>query len=332
MHIAIIGAGISGLACGRQLQNDGHTVTVFEKLSDVGGRATTFDTELGGYDSGAQFFTAQSNEFKKEVATWRAAGVAVPWHGNLVRLEEGVIKPGRASSQRFVAAPGMGELTRYLAKGLDVRTGHAVKRVEPTGKPAQQWMLTVLVDGVKQHEGPFDAVVAATPADIAAHLLKAAPNLSSKAEMIEHVSCWSLMLAFPQSLELPYDGAWLGHPRLTWIARDTSKPDRRVGERWTALARVEWSEEHSKDSPTRARDKLLKAFQEATGSQVQPIQSAAKLWNYAQSTKPLAKSCLWDEKLKAGACGDWFSSGLEGSGLIEHAFMSGVKLALRIGK
>ena len=333
MQIAIIGAGISGLACAQQLHAKGCTVTVFEKGEEVGGRIATQETELGGFDYGAQFFTAMSEEFKKEVSSWRHIGLVSPWHGNLVNLEQGVIKPALPSSQRFVAVPGMGALTRYLARGLDVRTGHAVKSIDSSGKSGkQQWSLTVSDDsGVETQLGPFDAVVVAVPADDAANLLKALPKLARTAEKAGFVPCWSLMLAFPQPLDLNYDGAWVKHHRLAWIARDASKPDRRDGERWIALARVDWSEEHLTDTPARARDKLLKAFQESTGSNVQPVHAEARFWGYAKSTEPLTKSCLWDEKLMVGACGDWFTTGLEGSGQIEHAFMSGQMLAARIG-
>lgn len=330
MHIVIIGAGISGLACAQNLQQRGHTVTLFEKDDDVGGRVSTRQTEIGGFDHGAQFFTAVSEDFKKDIAAWRKDGLVAPWHGRLVRLQDGVASPGGSSSQRFVAVPGMGALTRHLAQGLDVQFGKTVKSIEPFGESGK-WLLVVKSDGAESRTGPFDAVVVATPADKAATLLARAPALASKADQTGHVACWALMLGFHEPLNLDYDGAWVTHHRLAWIARDDSKPERRGGERWIALARDEWSAEHLKDGLVRARDKLIKAFQESTNIRVQPIHATAELWHYAQSTKPLAKSCLWDDKLKIGACGDWFTAGLEGGGQIEHAYMSGKMLAEKIG-
>nr|WP_230944119.1 FAD-dependent oxidoreductase [Burkholderia vietnamiensis] len=40
-HIAIVGAGIAGLACARVLADAGHRVTVYEKSRGVGGRMST---------------------------------------------------------------------------------------------------------------------------------------------------------------------------------------------------------------------------------------------------------------------------------------------------
>ena len=333
MHIAIIGAGISGLACARQLRAQGHAVTVFEKNSDVGGRMLTQQTEIGGFDHGAQFFTAMSDTFKKEASSWRQAGWIAPWHGKLVQIENGMASLARPSSQRFVALPSMGELTRNLSQGLDVVTRAMVQRMDQDGQTGK-WALTIQTDEnvTSTSYGPFDAVAVATPSNQAAGLMKSMPKLSSNAEKVGFVPCWSLMLGFQDSLDLAYDGAWVKHHRIAWIARDGSKPDRREGERWIVLARVEWSAENLDETPERVRDKLLKAFQESTGVGVKPILAIASLWKYAQATKPLTKSCLWDEKLKVGACGDWFTTGVEGGGQIEHAFLSGQMLAERIGE
>jgi renalase len=168
MHIAIIGAGIAGLTCARRLQAQGHSVVVYEKNSDISGRMNTRQTELGGFDYGAQYFTAGSTLFKKEIAAWRKAGWVASWEGKLVALEQGVAKPvGRSDArahQRFVAVPGMSALSRQLAQGLDVRTELLVTAIE---KHDKQWLLKVKADTepIDASAGPFDAVMVAAPAD-----------------------------------------------------------------------------------------------------------------------------------------------------------------------
>ena len=109
------------------------------------------------------------------------------------------------------------------------------------------------------------------------------PNLASKAEAARHVPCWALMLAFEEPLNVSFDGAWVQHPKIVWMASDASKPDREPGERWMVLGRVDWSEDHLKLAPSRARDQLLKAFRDVTGGEGKTVACGSTLWRYAQS-------------------------------------------------
>jgi len=332
MHIAIVGAGLAGLTCARTLSRNGHDVVVYERNAEPGGRMSTRQTELGGFDHGAQYFTASSDRFRKEVGTWRKAGWVAPWEGRLVTLDHGRASPaGRGkASQRMVAVPGMGALGVRLAEGLDIRYEQSVRRIE---RVAGQWLLSVQSNTVPidATAGPFDAVVLALPADLAHLLLEPVSPLAAQVGKEHLAPCWALILGFQQSLGLEYDGAWVQGSRLKWIARDASKPLRRPGEHWIAHASPEWSSEHLADDPERAKEKLLKAFHEATGSQVQPIYADVHRWRYAQATSTLPGECQWDAQAQVGVCGDWFAAGLDGSGRVENAFLSGCALAEAIG-
>lgn len=330
MHIAIIGAGIAGLTCARALQAHGNSVVIYEKSRGVSGRMSTRYNELGGFDHGAQYFTATTDKFKKQIAAWRTAGWIAPWDCKLVTLENGVAKPaGRSTDsnrQRFVGVPGMNSLGQKMAQGLDVRTEQLVKRVEQYG---DQWLLSVQSDTVPidASAGPFDAVIVAVPADQAIALLQPSSKFAKQAENARLAPCWTLLLGFQESLGLPYDGAWVSGKRLAWIAQDSSKPQRRAGEHWIGQASAEWSIEHLEEDPERAKEKLLKAFHEATGSHVQPVYSSVHRWRYSQAINPVPADCMWDSALRLGACGDWFAAGVEGKGRIENAYLSGLALA-----
>lgn len=328
MHIAVIGAGISGLTCARQLLTHGHSVTVYEKSRDVSGRMNTRQTEFGGFDYGAQYLTAESADFRKQITAWKKAGLVIDWTPSLVQLEHGAYKPAR-SQKRFVAVPGMSALCAHLAQGLDVRCEQVVRRIDPLGK---QWLLSIGSSSVPidATAGPFDAVLLAVPADQAVPLLAAAPALAKQVSKAKLSPRWALMLSFPLPLELGYDGAWTSASRLAWIARDNAKPEHRDGERWVAHASTDWSVRHLEDDEERVKEKLLKAFHEATGSQVQPVHVSAHRWRYAQALVPLAEDCLWRPRLRIGACGDWFSAALDGCGRIENAWLSGMALAAAV--
>ncbi|WP_334187983.1 NAD(P)/FAD-dependent oxidoreductase [Noviherbaspirillum sp.] len=326
MKIAVIGAGLAGLTCAGQLSAHGHSVTVYEKSHSAAGRMSTRETELGGFDHGAQYFTARQPAFQRQVAAWRKSGLVDLWKARFVTLEAGVTTVAGRSSQRFVAVPGMNALGRHLAKELDVRTGQRVTRIESYHGG---WLLRVSAEtvAIEASAGPFDAVIVALPADQAVALLEAVPTMASQAGRARMAPCWSLLLGFEQELKLGFDGAWVKNSRLAWIAHDASKPQRRPGEHWVGHASGEWSAEHLEDDPERVKEKLLRAFHSATASDVQPVYAAVHRWRFAQAVEPLPSTCLWDPQLRIGACGDWFAAGLDGAGRIENAYLSAAALA-----
>jgi len=67
--VAVIGAGISGLSCAQALREAGVDTRVFENAPVVGGRCATRLWQGHLVDTGIQYFTAQTNEFKKELLT-----------------------------------------------------------------------------------------------------------------------------------------------------------------------------------------------------------------------------------------------------------------------
>lgn len=332
MHIAVVGAGIAGLTLARSLQDKGHEVVVYERNEEPGGRMGTRQTELGGFDHGAQYFTAASASFRKTTAAWRKAGWIAPWKGRLVTLKEGaMVRAARdAARERMVAVPGMGALARRLAEGIDVRCEQSVRRIE---RWEDRWLLSVRCDSVavEASAGPFDAVLLALPADVAAQLLQPVSPLAAQVGQEHLAPCWALILGFQDSLGVGYDGAWVEGSRLKWIAREASKPERRPGEHWIGHASPEWSTEHLADDPERVKEKLLKAFHDATGTQVQPVYADVHRWRYAQALHPLPGACLWDADARIGVCGDWFAAGLDGAGRIENACLSAAALAGQIG-
>src|SRR5260370_1649710 len=58
--IAIVGAGCGGLAAAYTLRDAGHTVTIFERSDEVGGRAATRRRQGFTYDHGAQYIKGGS--------------------------------------------------------------------------------------------------------------------------------------------------------------------------------------------------------------------------------------------------------------------------------
>ncbi|OGB08045.1 MAG: amine oxidase [Burkholderiales bacterium RIFCSPHIGHO2_12_FULL_61_11] len=341
-HIAVVGAGIAGIACARTLAQAGHQVTVFEKSRGAGGRMATYDTEFGGFDYGTQYFTVRDARFEKALST--ASGLVRPWSANTVRILDELGRVVAASpparEAHWVATPGMNALVRQWARPL-ADADRLELETEVIGLEADKlypdrWQL--------QTEGPgadarvysgFDAVVLAIPSSQAYALLltsKQGKPLLAPLAGVNVAPCWTLMLAFPQALQPTlshlgpqWNAARSTHHRIAWLARESSKPGRGPIERWTVQASPEWSERHLEDDAERVKAKLIKAFTEVTGIRAEPAYAEVHRWPYAQTTEPLGKTHAWDAKSRIGACGDWCLGHR-----VEDGFLSGLEMALAI--
>ncbi|TWU56266.1 FAD-dependent oxidoreductase [Rubripirellula reticaptiva] len=320
--VAVIGAGISGLTCARTLADHGCDVSVFDKSRGVSGRMSTRRLEDAiSFDHGAQYFTARDGRFKRYVESWIDDGIVQRWDGRIVAVEKGVVYSEKVGDQRFVAVPGMSALGKHLASDLKMCLGAQVVAPE---RANDKWQLAT-DDG--SDLGEFDYVVVAVPSHQATSLLVNAPGLAEQASGVKMNGCWAVMLAFEQSLNIGFDGAFVQQSPLSWIARNNSKPGRNGDrETWVLHADAEWTEAHMEDSPGAIESFLIAEFFRAVGGiNVEPSYSAIHRWRFAIPQDPLSADCLLDVQRNIGACGDWC-----GGPRVEGAFLSGMAIAGRI--
>ena len=341
-HIAVIGAGMAGIACARTLVQGGHRVTVFDKNQHVGGRMATRCSPFGTFDHGTQYFTVRDARFARALAT--TPGACKPWSANTVRVLDSYGRVTAASlparEPHWVPAPEMNTLPMLWAQPLqdggggNVELQTRVTRVEPDPIHAQRWQLRTEGNAGSQRVfSGFDAVVLALPAAHAQALLQDSqqgPALARQLAAVRVAPCWTLMLAFPQAVQPTlthlgpqWNAARSTHHRIAWLARESSKPGRGAIERWTVQASDAWSHEHLEDDAPRVQAKLLKAFAEITGIRTEPAHAEVHLWRHAQTLKPLGKTHVWDARLRLGLCGDYLIGHR-----VEDAFVSGLELAL----
>ena len=341
-HIAVVGAGIAGLACARTLVQAGAQVTLFEKSRSAGGRMASRDTAFGSFDHGAQYFTLRDPRFGAALAT--VPGLCKPWSANTVRVldERGrLLAAGLPARElHWVATPDMNALPRAWAAPLlqqqRVQLETRVLALERDTLAPTRWQLRANGPGAShQVFSGFDAVLLALPAGQARDLLQASPAsgaLAQRLGRVEVAPCWTLMLAFPQALQPglstlgpQWNAARSTHHRIAWLARESSKPARAPVERWTVQASAQWSQEHLEDDAPRVQAKLHKAFAEVTGIHAEPAHVQVHRWLHAQTIRPLGRSHLWQRSSGVGLCGDWCLGHR-----VEDAFVSGLALALAV--
>ncbi|MFQ3614289.1 MAG: FAD-dependent oxidoreductase, partial [Cyanobacteriota bacterium] len=95
--VIVIGAGVAGLVCARQLLRAGLQVLVLEKSAGLGGRMATRRVEHAGQtvpvDHGAQYLTADSDGFNRWVKELLSSGLLTEWTRSLHLLDADGLHP-----------------------------------------------------------------------------------------------------------------------------------------------------------------------------------------------------------------------------------------------
>lgn len=319
-RVAVVGAGMAGLACAGALHGAGLEVAVFDKGRRAGGRLASRQMDGMAFDHGASWADARGPEFGSVLDGMARAGAIAPWPA--------------AGPGRWAGVPGMSALARHM-ESQGAGTVHVMRHVAHLDREGQGWMVRHLDaatarPGLVTREGgrcagPFDAVLLALPAPQAAALLHGVPHpFADEADRAGMAPCWTLMLTFAEpggsvSLLLP-GGA------LAWVARDSSRPGRKAApECWVAHAGADWSRTHLEDDAATVQAALLREFEAATGIRQAPAYAAVHRWRYALADAPLGVPALWDADAGLGVCGDW-CLGVR----VEDAFASGRALAAMV--
>ena len=318
--IAIVGAGMAGLACAHALAEAGENPVVFEKSRGLGGRlATRRHGDGSTTDHGAQYVTARGPDFRAYIAGAAAAGSAAVW-----REHKG--------EDWHVGCPGMSGLVAPLAEGLEIRRETTIDRLAREG---DGWRVGSAVAGGAVSGGAvFGRVVLAIPAPQALRLA-AGTDLEAPLAAVRMAPCWALLMRTRGTLlggadHLRPDPHTTGGA-IAWIARSSSRPGRTPPpdgtETWIVHAGPEWSTAHLEHSADAAaallRAELAAELDAALGTPLPDIaDAAAHRWRYAMTTEPAGRPFLAsaDGTLLAG--GDWALGAR-----VEAAFESGRAMA-----
>lgn len=127
--IMILGAGVSGLAAGRFLQEQGYSVQILDKGRGVGGRVATRwkgsrDHIEGRWDHGAQFVTFRSQDLISRLKNWEA------WH----LLKDWLPSHSDKSIMRLCPEEGMNAFAKALAAPLNLHRSERVCHLARSGR------------------------------------------------------------------------------------------------------------------------------------------------------------------------------------------------------
>lgn len=310
MRVAVVGAGLAGLAAARELAAGGHEVLVLEKSRGVGGRIAS--RRVGGtvVDHGSPVIAAPPGSPLGAAAGELAAG-------ERIGLADGLAMPA-----------GLTRLPKLLADGLDVRLGVRVAALRPASGGME------VADEQGNAYGAVDAVVLTAPAPQAADLLERGPEPGRAAALRALAYLPAVMvLAGVRLATPPGDGGPLLAPQpLAEVRREDAK-GRPAGGVVPAVARL------GPDASARLLDaadeevlaRALPALAAALGpAAAEPEWVQVKRWRYAVPAGRLDRDAVNPPGSRVVVAGDAVTGA--GFGAHRHAevFASGLWAAGRV--
>lgn len=311
LPVVVVGAGVAGVSCARELTERGIPVELRERSYVPGGRMASRTLRGRKVDLGASYFTSRDPDFQKVVDGWVDRGLVHPWTDRFaVRTATGW-ESSSVGPQRYGAAGGLRSLVEDLAAGLEVRTGVEVADVGPGAT----------VDGE-----PARAVVLAMPDPQASDLL--ADELTAEVAAVadrEWLPALALAAGWPERRWRDVDGVFVqDDPVVDWVADDGS----RRGDGAPVLVAhttAAFAAPHL-DEPQEATEAALDGLLRVMDVDVPPEWTYLHRWSLARPAEPHDAPYHLGDAL-VGLCGDAW-----GPPRVETAWASGRALGAALAE
>lgn len=318
MNVAIIGAGLAGLAAARTLREAGHPSRIFEKSAGVGGRCSTRVVNGFTFDTGASSIAPRGRELEQvmleQLPKEDLVQIILPiWIHASLRVSPG--DGAKNKIPRYAYRSGNMRLPQLLAEGFDFCFETRV-----TEFSQKQGSYEVLGDR-------FDAVVVAIPSPEANELLLNSGENRSLG-MTRYRPCLAVSLGYKQPLSVPYHALLEPEQRhpLTWLSIESLKCPDRAPEGGTAIVAQlgpQFSAEHFEDDEGAIVGATVDHIERLFGKEFKdPIAIDLMRWRYSQPEN----IAMFDSVNRAGSKVVVAGDGLVG-GRMEYAYGSGVRAA-----
>jgi renalase len=315
----VVGAGIAGVACARELHDAGHRPRVLDRGQRIGGRMAVRTLDGRPVDVGATYLTARDPAFAAVIDDWVARGLARPWTDTFHLATPDGLAGTTTGPMRYAALRDLPALVEDLATGLTVTHPYDVTEIAPGAHG----------DGPLVEGEPTSAAVLAMPGPQALKLLSETYVEARAAAGTGWEPALTLTARWPHRVWPVLDGVFVNDsPVLTFIADDGS----RRGDGAPLLvahAAAVFTARHL-DDPAAAIPAILAELSRVLGIDVEPERVDVKRWRLARPVASRPEPYFVGAG-SVGLCGD----GWHGPSRVEAAYLSGRalgrELAHRLG-
>ncbi|WP_144392971.1 NAD(P)/FAD-dependent oxidoreductase [Pleionea sediminis] len=331
MDIAIIGAGLTGLALAKELKALGHSVIIFEKSRGRGGRLVNKRFNWASLDIGAQYFTVREPAFKTKVDDWQQQGLVTPWQFTPYKMNHGTLTLSPDNTERWVGLPAMNAPAKFLANELNIKFNCSITRIEFQNL---KWTLHDQKD--KFYPG-FDWTIITAPVEQSLPLVTEHAAPPEAITQIKHTPCWALAFQTSTPLANSEIKGIFGDEIIRWVSRDSSKPGRKEksSSNWIVHFSPEWSKKNQPHQPFKDltqveqqhwKQRLIETAQTwlrpCFDSPIAISNSYFHFWRYANLEENDALPFYWADKEKGLALAGAWAAG----GRVEGAWKSAMML------
>ena len=347
--VAIIGAGLAGLTCGRWLQAAGYQVCVLDKSRGLGGRmATRRVTTPGGatlrVDHGLRYWQPATAALQALTDELLSAGIIQPWPVTAYEIRQREVLSAVEQEPVYAAAGGMSAIAKYLARdftpGEQLLTNH---RAIALAQQNDYW--TIECEGGESIAARRCAI--AIPAPQAADLLSArssgAPEPRANFDRaiaalraVEYFPCLSVLAGYSDrarsAMTRLNPQGWMVADTVgtstAWAGLDSSKRPAAPAPVVVIHSKPAFAQRYLDASDLQpAASVLLRANARKLGDWVaQPEWFQIHRWRYAHASEPYPAAIL--SVTPTLACGgDWCSPPGDEPQNIDAAYTSGLALA-----
>jgi predicted NAD/FAD-dependent oxidoreductase len=327
--IVVIGAGIAGLTCARQLHQAGYRIAVVEKSRGVGGRVATRRLYQTRADHGLPYLEPQGKRSQQLIESLRDRGILEVWQDTVGDFSSPI--------PRYISPTGITAAAKFLAADLDVWRNRRVKAISLTD--SQTWHLQCDSSEETPNTLTAKAVVIAIPAPQALPLLEPLTAVNFPTEFLQQLHtvefepCLSVMAGYPTErqqdlarLNPNWTAVKLTDDRdLAWIAVESSKHPEAQFPVFVLHSTAEFARGYldATDLYPAGEQLLSRAAQRLAPWLETPDWLQVHRWRYAFPKTPLSQDYLaTTTPLPLMCCGDWCG----GNG-IESAMQSGLAAA-----